>query len=267
MDKKRIAGMANIIGMISIGLLVYWVFAFILITVFDLKVFKENLTETFYVSVLGILALMFGSLMISIMFNMSRIAESLQKDPSKKEKVVQSKPMLKPVLVGLFVFIAIVLFVGDFSSAQKKKGILVGTAKNLSATYQPQLKEILDYRFTREYLNYVSRFNEIVSKTDKNFNNLSVIVPESIDGISCFLEIRGYQYQADEKGKLQKENYIFQGDKKVKSYLESVFKGNNRGYHFSAHDGNYELYYPVEFKGKVIVLYFNDYQRYGKYGS
>lgn len=267
MNNKRIANLANIIGMISIALLVYWVFTFILITVFDLKVFKENLTETFYVSVLAILALMFGSLMISIMFNMSSIAESLHKNPLKKEKAVKAKPFLKPVLIGLFGLITIFLFVGDFSSANKKKGILVNTAKQLSTTYQVQLREILDYRFTKEYIQYVSRFNEIVSKTDKNFNNISVIVPENIDGISCFLEIKNYYSSEEDKKKPRKESFIYQGDKETKRYLESVFKDKNRALHFSAHDGNYELYYPVEYKGQVIVLYFNDYQRYGKYGS
>ena len=68
MNNNKISKIANIIGIVSITLLVYWVFTFILITVFGLKVFKENMTEIFYLSVLGILALMSGSLMISIMF-------------------------------------------------------------------------------------------------------------------------------------------------------------------------------------------------------
>jgi hypothetical protein len=62
MNNKALVRLSNIIGIISILLLVYWVFVFISIQVFGFKVFRENLTETFYLSVLGILALMFGAL-------------------------------------------------------------------------------------------------------------------------------------------------------------------------------------------------------------
>jgi len=75
MNNKKLIKLSNIIGIISIILLIYWVFIFIAITVFDLKVFRENMTETFYLSVFGILALMFGALMINIMLNLTRIAE------------------------------------------------------------------------------------------------------------------------------------------------------------------------------------------------
>ncbi len=69
MNPKQLVRLSNIIGIISIVLLIYWVFIFITIEVFGLKVFRENLTETFYMSVLGILALMTGALIINIMFN------------------------------------------------------------------------------------------------------------------------------------------------------------------------------------------------------
>ena len=61
MNNKTLVKLSNIVGLISIILLIYWVFIFISITVLGLKVFKENLTETFYFSVLGILALMFAA--------------------------------------------------------------------------------------------------------------------------------------------------------------------------------------------------------------
>jgi hypothetical protein len=80
MNNKALVRLSNIIGIISILLLVYWVFVFISIQVFGFKVFRENLTETFYLSVLGILALMFGALIINVMFNLTRIAEKLNQD-------------------------------------------------------------------------------------------------------------------------------------------------------------------------------------------
>ncbi|MDR1528835.1 MAG: hypothetical protein LBS40_00180, partial [Burkholderiales bacterium] len=66
---------SNVIGIIAIVALIYWVFAFIAIQVFGLRVFKANLTEIFFMSIFGILALMSGALMVNIMFNLTRIAE------------------------------------------------------------------------------------------------------------------------------------------------------------------------------------------------
>ena len=75
MNAKKLVKATNIIGMVAVTLLVYWVFALILIQVFGLKVFREHITEIFLMSILGILAVMGGTLMLNIMLNLTRIAE------------------------------------------------------------------------------------------------------------------------------------------------------------------------------------------------
>ena len=55
MNAKKLVKATNIIGMVAVTLLVYWVFALILIQVFGLKVFREHITEIFLMSILGIL--------------------------------------------------------------------------------------------------------------------------------------------------------------------------------------------------------------------
>ena len=91
MNNKTIVRLSNIIGITSIILLVYWVFIFISITVFGLKFFRENLTETFYLSVVGILALMLGALIINVMFNLTRIAEKHNLDDINKTNTASKK--------------------------------------------------------------------------------------------------------------------------------------------------------------------------------
>lgn len=61
MNAKKLVKATNIIGMVAVTLLVYWVFALILIQVFGLKVFREHITEIFLMSILGILAVMGGN--------------------------------------------------------------------------------------------------------------------------------------------------------------------------------------------------------------
>ena len=106
MNYKTLVKLSNIIGIISIILLVYWVFVFISITVFGLKIFRENITETFYLSVLGVLALMLGSLIINVMFNLTRIAEKHNQDELSVSKQVNKKMGLLfglsfPLIFGL----------------------------------------------------------------------------------------------------------------------------------------------------------------------
>lgn len=45
----------NRIAVYATVTLIYWVFVFFLITIFDLKIFREHITETFFMSLLGIL--------------------------------------------------------------------------------------------------------------------------------------------------------------------------------------------------------------------
>jgi uncharacterized membrane protein len=44
--------------MVTVVLLVYWIFAFVSIQVFGFKVFRENLTQIFAMSILGIFAVL-----------------------------------------------------------------------------------------------------------------------------------------------------------------------------------------------------------------
>lgn len=52
-----------------------------------------------------------------------------------------------------------------------------------------------------------------------------------------------------------------------REYLNDVFFNESGDVRFSAADGSYELFYPFSKDGKTVVLYFSDYQRYGKIGS
>jgi len=115
MDTKLLVKISNIIGLISIILLMYWVFSFVLIEVFGLKVFRQQMTETFLFSILGILALMGGALILNIMLNLTRIAE--------RGAEVKYNKNTKKIIVGLiaiFPLLAGILFTGDYLSSKKK---------------------------------------------------------------------------------------------------------------------------------------------------
>lgn len=124
-DIRKLVKVSNIIGIISIVLLVYWVFAFMLIEVFGLKVFRENISQTFAMSILGIVALMAGALMLNIMLNLTRIAER------GHDTVVKSGRKTIVLLLALFPLLAVLLFGDDWLSTRKKQQMLEQVAQQL----------------------------------------------------------------------------------------------------------------------------------------
>lgn len=265
MNPRNLVKLSNAVGTISIILLVYWVFVFISIEVFGLKVFIENITETFYMSILGILALMTGALIINIMFNLTRIAEKHNHDDqaaaSSHQKALRWLFLLSfPVIFGL-------LFGGDYLTSKKKERLLNQASKSIIEDNAEKTKILLDYKFNELWISRTEDVLDIMSKTDKNFPNVMVIVADSIDKTKVLLGFREFYGNLNDTIQPVKKNYILETTKAERDYLWEVFGAGNQEIRFSAHDGNYELYYPY-FKGnRKIVLLFSDYQRYGKIGS
>jgi hypothetical protein len=264
MSNKSLVRLSNIIGIISIILLVYWVFVFISITVFGLKVFRENITATFYLSVVGILALMFGSLMINVMFNLTRIAEKHNQDDLNVSKRTSKKIGL---IFGLsFPLILGLLFGGDYLTSRKKEKMLIASAKSIIENNKEKSDKLLNYSFNESWIIETDDILELYSKTDKHFPYVSVIVADTIDKSQFFLGFRDHYGKLNDTIQPIKKEFIQQTTKEEREYLDNVFYKKNDEVRFSAIDGRYELFYPYVKDGKRIVLYFSDYQRYGKIG-
>jgi hypothetical protein len=244
-------------------------------TVFELRIFRENLTETFYLSVFGILALMFGALIINIMLNMTRIAEKHNQDNVEIKKSSKSVGLIFllsfPLIFGL-------LFGGDYLTSKKKEKMLIASAKSIIESNTEKSDKLLNYSFTKEWIEQTDNILDIYSETDTYFPNVSVIVADTIDDSKVFLSIRSsYYYETeiivvDENGnkekttKLNKKAYIFSTTKAEREYLNEIFYNNSNNIRFIAEKGNYKLFYPYRKGDKIIVFYFSDYQRYGKSG-
>lgn len=265
MNNKSLVRLSNIIGIVSIILLVYWVFVFISITVFGLKVFRENITETFYLSVVGILALMFGSLIINVMFNLTRIAEKHNQDDLNVSKRTSKKLGLLfalsfPLVFGL-------LFGGDYLTSKKKEKMLISSAKEIIESNKEKSNKLLNYTFNESWIIETDDILDLYSKTDKHFPYVSVIITDSIDKSQVFLGFRDYYGKLNDTIQPIKKDFILKTTKVEREYLDKVFFKNLDEVRFSASDGRYEFFYPYIKDGKRIVLYFSDYQRYGKIGS
>jgi hypothetical protein len=267
MNPKTLVRISNIIGIVSILLLIYWVFIFITIEVFGLKVFRENITETFYMSIMGILALMFGALIINIMFNLTRIAQKHNNDISFMAKK-NSKAGVVLLLVSFPVILAF-LFTGDYLTSKKKEQMLIDSAKSIIMDHQNKADALVNYTFTKEWIDNTNEHLDLLEKTDKHFSTIAVIVKESVKDSEVYLGFSNYNSYINPKDTLvpQKIKYIRETTLEEREYLDKVFNKGSDEKRFSGHDGNYELFYPYRKNGKQIVFYYSDRRRYGKIGS
>ncbi|HOW82180.1 MAG TPA: hypothetical protein PK573_06440 [Spirochaetota bacterium] len=264
MNPKRIVSLSNAIAIVSILLLLYWVFIFTSMQVFGLKIFRENLTETFYLSIVGILALLSGALIVNIMFNMTRIAEKHNND------AVAEKSLNKKVLAGFIVsfpVIFILLIGGDSLTTRKKEKLLLASASSIIKSDAFGNMHLDKYQFKKEWIDKASNMLAVMSSTDNNFNSVSIIVNDTIEGSDVFLEYAQFNDFDGKDQSIKKTQFMLSTSLQEREYLNDVFHDNHRGELFVSHDGDYKLFFPVSVGGRVFVLLFSDQQRYGKIGS
>ena len=294
MNAKKLVKATNIIGMVAVTLLVYWVFALILIQVFGLKVFREHITEIFLMSILGILAVMGGTLMLNIMLNLTRIAERGQ------EEEVRGGRKTVYLLLAVFPILAALLFGGNYLTIRQKRDILTQSSERIVKDNPAQIDALTDYRFDLAYSKKSSEILDLMAKDDLSFKSAMIIVPDKIDNKPVYLafsadsrlNVGGEAVPAasqneavpaanqnvegndnfvmdrnGEKVMIKKMDYVYSPNLKEREYLQKVFAGQTQEMRYEAEDGHYSLCHPYRKNGKTIVLCFSDYQEYGKIGS
>lgn len=265
MNLKQLVRLSNITGIIAIVLLIYWVFIFIIVEVFGLRVFRENLSETFYMSILGIMALLSGALMLNIMSNLTRIAEKHNID---KENSSNAKKLMWAFL-ALFPILALLLFGGDYLTSKEKEKMLVKSAQSIVEINSKKGQHLVQYSFDKKWITETQNILDVLSKIDENFSQVSVIVRDTLDMEPVFLSFnRNELYHREDSLSHVMNYYIRKTSQQEREYLHAVFDDQERSYRYSSHDGNYELFYPYQSNtNEVLLLYFSQYQRFGKIGS
>ena len=294
MNAKKLVKATNIIGMVAVTLLVYWVFALILIQVFGLKVFREHITEIFLMSILGILAVMGGTLMLNIMLNLTRIAERGQ------EEEVRGGRKTVYLLLAVFPILAALLFGGNYLTIRQKRDILTQSSERIVKDNPAQIDALTDYRFDLAYIKKSSEILDLMAKDDLSFKSAMIIVQDKIDNKPVYLafsadsrlnvggeavpaasqneavpaanqNVEGNDnFVMDRNGEkviVKKMDYVYSPNLKEREYLQKVFAGQTQEMRYEAEDGHYSLCHPYRKNGKTIVLCFSDYQEYGKIGS
>lgn len=267
MNNDLLIKTTNRVAIYATVALIYWVFTFLTITVFDLKIFRERMTEMFFLSLLGIFAILGGAIILNVMSNLSKISAAVSPAHESTPAQSQTSKLRLTVFSLCFPLIVAALFVGNNLSAERKKTLLIRAAENLVSENQSSLTSLADYKFTSNYVKSTESTLNVINKIDRSFPEVMVIFPDSIEGKSLYLGFGGRRYSADEKGEIEKSTYIYSTSREEREYLEKVFTTGQTEFRFHAEKGNYQLYFPTTIAGKKLVLYFSDFQRYGKFGS
>ena len=266
MNHGKISKFTNRVAFVGIVLLIYWVIILIVTFVFGLKVFGENITQAFFSSILGILAILSGAVILNVMANLSRIADAVSNKGEGSEEEGGIGKYYKLFIVSIPILL-VLMFGGDFLSAKAKEKRLVRSAENLVQENRDVFDQLVNYSFTRDYLEKSAQNIRLLGKIDRNFPTVRIVVLDEVERKKVLLGFSEWANLGEGNSLPSKINYIFSTTEKDREFLFSSFSSEDGKLKFSAHDGNYELFYPVVFQGKKIVLYLSDRQYYGKLGS
>ena len=266
MNPKQLVKLTNTVGIVSFVLLIYWIFIFILVQVFNLKIFRQHLSEIFALSITGIIALMAGALMLNIMFNLTRIAErgSETDSPKKGKKIIVLMILMFPVLAG-------VLFAGNHLSLQRREQALQQAGQALVQQNVRGIQAAAQYRFTPEYIRQTSDYLKVVEQANTSFQRAVIIVPDEVDGNRVYLRIASDAVKNDASEAappLDKRNFLYRAETFEHDYLHNTFAQHLTQPYFAQRENNYFLYLPQQQDGKTTaILLLTDYYPYGKFGS
>jgi hypothetical protein len=265
MNRDKTVALTNKLAFILITLLVYWFFIFICITVFGFKIFRENITQTFFTSILAILALLSGAVVLNIMLNLTKMADVLSGLSEQSTAAKSGRPWIRLILFWLsFPLIFGLLYLGDYRTSLVKRDLLLKSARAIIRENVRSVKSLGNYQYDLAYFQQAEAALELFKNQDENLNSIQLIHEDNILGKQVFLQFSSL-YSRNILP--EKTGQIHSCSREEREYLRNVFDGRNFKYRFSSHDGHYELYYPVKTPKRVMVFYFTDYQRYGKFGS
>lgn len=257
----NIAKVTNRVALVSVVLLVYWVFIFISCTVFDFTIFKEGLTTAFGLSVLGIFAVLSGAIILNIMYNLTALAEARQPATTTTSR----RPWGK-LFCGSLLLILALLWAGDWANGRQREQQLIDAAELLVEQQHEVVARIADYEFSAAYINRTEQDLTLLGKIDSSFPNISAITLDEIDGKPVRMGFSSHS-AVDEGKSPRKVDFIQSTEPEERAYLLRALAGQEQGHRFYYDGSRYRLLFPLTTANGILVLQLADYSRYGSFSS
>lgn len=264
--RDRLIRLTTNIAIVAILLLIYWAFCFAVAAVFSFNFFNDNTTRICFSFGLIILIVLGGALLLNFILNLSKIADAVFEQKVDEFRPTRGKYMHLIWFVLSFPFLFFVIYLGNYYASAAKQQYLLESAKAMIAHNSDEMERFADYSFDEVYINKISELLNIISREDRSIPSVSLIIEDYIEQKRVFIALTQHSNlsQAFQDHLITKKDFIYSSSLEELNYLYSVFKDNNSGYFFTAHNGFYEFYYPVKTSKRIIVLYFTDRSRYGK---
>ena len=139
---------------------------------------------------------------------------------------------------------------------------MIQSAQSIINDNSKKADRLVNYSFDKKWIMETGQILDLLSKTDKNFPSITVIISDSVDNSRVLLGFRNFQMVNDTLPP-SKMTYIQATTREEREYLYKVFDEGSKDIKFSSENGQYQLYYPYFSNNKKIVIHFSDYQRYG----
>ena len=255
--------LTNRVALISVLLLIYWVFIFICSSVFGFKVVQTQMTEMFMLSILGIFAILAGAIILNIMYNLTAIARGR---PQPQAISPTRSRRLSLLFAGSFALIFGLLYLGDAATTSKRERTLLNTANSLIEEQQTIIQRLGSYRFERDYIAQATNDLIRLQRIESQFPQITVIVRDSIEddlvlmGFSSTNKLRDNQPPS-------RLDYLVSTTAPERRYLHGVFDAVISEPRYSSQNNKQEVFYPIVTGQGRIVLHLSQFNRYGKFGS
>ena len=256
--------------------LLLWLFVVAVSGVFGLKVAGKHLTEGFVYGLPLLLGAMGGGLMLNVILNLNKIGQhvALRNAAAQAGGTPTASGLPRRWLVGVplvLLFLIAVLFGGDHYTRVKKERFLLQDAQASAQAFSADINALAVLPWGDDLLVNSKTLMELIGKQNKQFPAVSLLIQETVQGRPAVLELGHHYYSNDGKphtGESHKIRFVRALSTDEAQYMQAVFAGQTTAHRYSAHDGNYELFFPIQWGDKrKAVLYFSQHMRYGKGGS
>lgn len=252
--------------------LLLWLFVLALSSIFGLKVAGKHMTESFVYGLPLLLGAMGGGLVLNVILNLNKIGQHVALRNAVADSSTSSA-LPRRWLVGVplvLVLLAAGLFGGDHYTRIKKERFLLQDAQASATAFSGDLNALAALPWGQELATKTASLLQLMGKQNKQFPQVTLLLQETVQGRTVVLEMGRY-YAHNEKNVWDESSKIdlvraLSADEA--QYMQAVFAGQTKEHRYTAHDGSYELFFPIQWGAKrTAVLYFSQHMRYGKGGS
>lgn len=256
----------------SFAALLLWLFVLALSSVFGLKVAGKHITEGFVYGLPLLLGAIGGGLVLNVILNLNKIGQHVA-----LRNAVASPPgasgLPRRWLVGVplvLVLVAAVLFGGDHYTRSKKERFLLSDAQASASAFSADLNALAALPWGKDMVGKTQSLLQLMGKQNKHFPQVTLLIQEPVQGRPVVLELGQYYNSSDENtwDDSSKVGFVRALSAEEAQYMQDVFTAKTRAHRYTAHDGSYELFFPIQWGDKrTAVLYFSQHMRYGKGSS